>query len=85
VKSAAKRRRHTARSRSAESVTREVIDVNTKECDLCRRKITEAQEIEAVTMNVDGGMECSQDDEGTDYDLHAACWKKIKAMLRKTW
>ena len=53
-----------------------------KECDLCKRKITEAQGIESVRLNVNGGCECTQDDEGTTYDLHAACWRKIKEMLK---
>ena len=53
-----------------------------KQCDLCGKMITTQQDMNAVTMNVNGGCECTQDDDGTDYDLHESCWKKIKKILR---
>ena len=56
--------------------------MDAKICDLCGKRISERHEINAITLNVNGGCELTQDDEGTDYDLHESCWKKIKATLK---
>ena len=55
-----------------------------KLCDVCGKLITENQDLHAVTLNVNGGCELTQDSEGTDYDLHEHCWKqKIKSLFKK--
>lgn len=51
-----------------------------KTCDYCSKLIAEGADI--ITMNVNGGCELTQNDKGTDYDLHESCWKKIKKTLK---